>query len=105
MGGLNTRPYVVRYALEDILVPDYEEQDGIDKADPICQPFKPNNGVFIDGTLYNSNGSLWNGTGTPGPGTGAHVDWGLDSSGKIVAVVSGGNIEPQLFSDILTRTA
>jgi len=29
----------------------------------------------------------------------------LPASGKIVAVVSGGNIEPQLFSDILTRTA
>jgi len=45
----------------------------------------PDNGVFIDGTLYNSNGSLWNGTGMPAGGTGAHVDWGLDSLGKIVA--------------------
>ncbi len=29
----------------------------------------------------------------------------LPGSGKVVAVVSGGNIEPQVFSDILTRTA
>jgi threonine dehydratase len=29
----------------------------------------------------------------------------LPSSGKIVAVVSGGNVEPQVFSEILTRTA
>jgi len=29
----------------------------------------------------------------------------LPASAKIVAVVSGGNIEPQFFSDILTRTA
>ncbi len=44
----------------------------------------PNNGVFIDGTLYNSNGSLWNGTGTPAGGTSAHVDFGLDSLGNVV---------------------
>jgi len=50
----------------------------------------PNNGVFIDGTLYNSDGSLWNGTGTPAGGTSAHVDWGLDSSGKIVAATIWG---------------
>ncbi len=29
----------------------------------------------------------------------------LPAAGKIVAVVSGGNIEPQVFSEILTRTA
>ncbi len=29
----------------------------------------------------------------------------LPGSGKIVAVVTGGNVEPQIFSDILTRTA
>ncbi len=29
----------------------------------------------------------------------------LHASGKIVAVVSGGNIEPQVFSEILARTA
>jgi len=44
----------------------------------------PNNGVFIDGMLYNSNGSLWNGTGTPAGGTSAHVDFGLDSLGNVV---------------------
>jgi hypothetical protein len=46
----------------------------------------PNNGVFIDGLLYNSDGTLFNGTGIPdGNGTSAHSDWGLDSSGKIVS--------------------
>jgi hypothetical protein len=45
----------------------------------------PNNGVFIDGTLYNSDGSLFGGTGTPAGGTSAHVDFGLDSSGRTVA--------------------
>src|SRR5215472_580057 len=45
----------------------------------------PNNGVFIDGLLYNSNGSLWNGTGTPAGGTSAHVDFGLNASGNTVA--------------------
>jgi threonine dehydratase len=29
----------------------------------------------------------------------------LPASGKIVAVVSGGNVEPQVFSEVLTRTA
>jgi hypothetical protein len=47
----------------------------------------PNNGVFIDGTLYNSNGTLCcSGTGMPdGSSTSSHVDWGLDSSGNIVS--------------------
>ena len=45
----------------------------------------PNNGVFIDGLLYNSNGTLWNGTGTPAGGTSAHVDWGVDALNHIVA--------------------
>ena len=45
----------------------------------------PNNGVFIDGLLYNSNGSLWNGTGAPAGGTSAHVDFGLSTLGNVVA--------------------
>jgi len=45
----------------------------------------PNNGVFIDGLLYNSDGTLWNGSGTPAGGTGAHVDFGLNALGDMVA--------------------
>ena len=46
----------------------------------------PNNGVSVEGsgprTIYNTNGSVYD---VPGGGGGNHTDWGLDSSGKMVA--------------------
>jgi hypothetical protein len=45
----------------------------------------PNNGVSVEGngrTIYNPNGTVYE---VPGGGTNAHTDWGLDSSGKMVA--------------------
>jgi len=46
----------------------------------------PNNGVSVEGngnrTIYNPNGTVYE---VPGGGTGAHTDWGVDSSGKMVA--------------------
>ena len=46
----------------------------------------PNNGVSVEGngnrTIYNPNGTVYN---VPGGGTNAHTDWGVDSTGKMVA--------------------
>ncbi len=46
----------------------------------------PNNGVSVEGsgprTIYNTSGAVYE---VPGGGTGNHTDWGLDSSGKMVA--------------------
>jgi len=47
----------------------------------------PNNGVSVEGsgsrTIYNTNGTVYE---VPGGGTDNHTDWGLDGSGKMVAV-------------------
>ena len=46
----------------------------------------PNNGVSVEGngarTIYNPDGTVYS---VPGGGTDNHTDWGMDSSGKMVA--------------------
>jgi hypothetical protein len=45
----------------------------------------PNNGVSVENgnrTTYGPNGAVYE---VPGGGTGAHTDWGVDSTGKMVA--------------------
>ena len=46
----------------------------------------PNNGVSVEGNgnraIYNPDGTVYE---VPGGGTNSHTDWGLDSSGKMVA--------------------